>query len=105
MIARPGKTPSHHARLTKLRASERMSPQVGVSALTPRPRNDSTASVRIAFETLTVASTITGAVMLGRMWRPMIRQSEQPTARAAATYCSSLTERVMPRATRAKSSR
>src|SRR5262245_33319424 len=37
MMARPGKTPSHHAREMKLRASERINPQVGVDGSTPSP--------------------------------------------------------------------
>ena len=38
MMARPGKMPSHQAREMKLRASERMSPQVGVVGLDAEPQ-------------------------------------------------------------------
>ncbi len=67
VIAMPGKSASHQPREKKVRASLRISPHVGVVGFTPKPRNDSVASAKIADETPTVACTMMGASELGRM--------------------------------------
>ena len=86
-IAAPGASTSHGHRVICPREvdSKRMNPQVGFSAeLAPSDRNDSAASARIVPPIVTVASTITGATMFGRMWRKMIRGALAPTVRAAS---------------------
>jgi hypothetical protein len=78
----------------------RMFPQDGVGGCTPMPRKESADSVRIAPATPRVAATRTGASVLGRMCRKMMRASPAPCARAAATKSRSLSERVSARTSR-----
>ena len=61
-------------------------PHVGVGRLTPKPRNDSADSVRIAAATVRVVLTMIGpiAVRAGRALK-MMRRSSAPEARAAST--------------------
>ena len=54
-------------------ASLSMLPQDGAGGWTPRPRNDSAASIMMAVERLNVACTMIGASTLGRTARSMIR--------------------------------
>ena len=51
--------------MRKLLPSARMLPQVASGGCTPKPRNDSADSVRIAVATLIVAETSTGAIAFG----------------------------------------
>ena len=52
--------------------------------------------MRIAVATASVAFTMTGPSVFGRMWRNMIRRSPAPAAFAASTYSFSRSERKMP---------
>ena len=67
----------------------------------PSPRNDNEDSVRIAAPSWAVASTISGASVLGSTWRTAMRNSLMPTARAASTKGISRNASVLERMTRA----
>ena len=67
----------------------------------PAPRNDSTASVRIATPTVSVKNTTMGPTAFGSMCRKMIRGADAPDARAASTNSFSRSERNSPRTIRA----
>src|SRR5438552_17191385 len=67
----------------------------------PKPRNDRVDSVMMARPTTRVALTTMGPMVLGSMWRTMMRQLEAPDARAASTNSFSLSERNTLRTTRA----
>lgn len=66
----------------------------------PSPRNDSTASPRIAAGTATVACTRITDVALGRTCRARTHRSLAPSTTAAATKSSDLSRRVSERTTR-----
>src|SRR5207244_843951 len=61
-------------------ASESIVPQDGVGGWTPSPRNESSASPRMAMGTLAVAWTRTGVKMLGRTCRARMVRSPAPTS-------------------------
>src|SRR5260221_3643495 len=65
--------------------SATISPQEGSGGCTPRPRQESAASSRIARAISKVATTISAFMMLGRISLRTMRKVEQPVARAAAT--------------------
>ena len=76
LIATPGKITSHGAVRTYSAAnSDSMRPQDGCGSGTPRPRNDSEASIRIVEPSCAVASTISGASVFGKTWRIAMRFS------------------------------
>src|SRR6185437_15506023 len=101
LIATPGQITSHGAVRTYSAAdSDSMRPQEGCGSGTPRPRKESDASTRIAEPSCAVASTISGARVLGRRWRTAMRSSPMPTARAASTNGCSRSDRVLERTTR-----
>src|SRR5215467_6947550 len=77
-----------------------MTPQLGVGAGMPMPRNDSVASNTTAVGMYKVARTSTGPSRLGRMSMNMIRHGPAPSDLAASMYSFSLTERVWPRTIR-----
>src|SRR5262249_22917559 len=102
LMAIPGKMTSHGAVRTYSAADcDNMRPQEGNGSGTPRPRNDSAASVRIVEPSWAVASTINGARVLGKMCRAAMRSSLMPTAFAASTKGSSRNASVLERMTRA----
>src|SRR5215831_7905834 len=102
LMAMPGKMTSHGAVRTYSAADcDNMRPQEGYGSGTPRPRNDSAASVSIVEPSWAVASTISGARVLGRMCRAAMRSSLMPTAFAASTKGSSRNASVLDRMTRA----
>ena len=69
----------------KRRASaESMAPQEAVWGGTPTPRKLRAASARMALAMVTEATTMMGAVTLGRRCRAMMRSWRQPTVRAAS---------------------
>src|SRR2546426_666629 len=76
-------------------------PQEGYGSGTPRPRNDSVASTRIALPSCAVQRTMNGPIVLGRMWRNAILRCRTPSARAASTYCISRIDSTLQRITRA----
>jgi peptide/nickel transport system permease protein len=70
---------------TFIAASAMMLPQVGVSGGMPMPRKDRIASTRIAEAAMNVPWTISGAMVLGRMWRTISSGSLVPCMIAAST--------------------
>ncbi len=100
-IVRPGNVTSHHAVCETFCPSLMRLPRDGVGGCTPKPRNDSAASVRIARPTVSVALTTIGPSAFGSMCRSMIRRSPDPAAFAASTYSFSRSERKLPRTIRA----
>ena len=86
---------------THFSASDSMDPSETAGGLTPRPRYDRDDSSRMAAATTRVVLTTIGPMMLGRMWRNMIRALVAPEARAASTNSFSLMDRNRPRTTRA----
>ncbi len=60
-------------------------PQVGMSGGRPTPRNDRIASTRMPDAQMKVPCTISGAIVLGRMWRAMISGVGVPSDTAAST--------------------
>ncbi len=76
-------------------------PSDGLVGGTPTPRNDSVASVMMAWPTWIVASTSTGPSTLGSTWRRSRRQRETPMRRAACTYSLWRSISVEPRTVRA----
>ena len=75
-------------------------PQLGVWGGTPAPRKLRLASTMMASAKMNVACTITGAKVLGAMWRSMILQVGVPMAFAASTNCCSRRDKTAPRTTR-----
>ena len=75
-----------------------MPPQLGIGSCTPRPRKLSVASAMMMKPTPTEARTISGATMLGRMWRHRISTAGVPQTIAASTksscFCTSTSDRV-----------
>jgi hypothetical protein len=49
-----------------------MLPQVGAGGGTPRPRKESALSASSTQPNIEVASTVSGAMQFGRMWRAMV---------------------------------
>ena len=78
-----------------------IAPHDGVGGCTPRPRNDSAASDRIAPARPRVAITITGLITFGSTWRMITRGDFAPSAFAAVTYSISRTFKTWPRTSRA----
>src|SRR5207253_260841 len=102
LMATPGKITSHGAVRTYSAAdSDSILPQEGYGSGMPRPRNDSEASTRIAEPSCAVASTISGAIVLGSTCLIAMRSSLMPTAFAASTNGSSRSTSVFERTTRA----
>src|SRR5579885_109618 len=102
LMARRGKITSQGAVRTYSAAdSDNMRPHDGCGSGTPRPRNDSEASVRMAAPSCAVAITISGAIVFGSTWRTAMRNSLMPTARAASTKGCSRSASVLERMTRA----
>ncbi len=62
-----------------------MLPQLGISGGMPMPRKDRIASTRIAAAAMKVPCTISGATVLGRMWRNIRVQVGVPTEMAPST--------------------
>ena len=62
-----------------------MLPQLGTSGGVPAPRNDKSDSIRIAAAQIYVACTVSGARVLGKMWRNRILPKRLPTMTAAST--------------------
>src|SRR5688500_7464569 len=78
-----------------------MFPHDTSGGVTPKPRNDSVDSMRMAPPTISVVLTMIGPTVFGSMWRKMMRGVEHPMARAASTNSFSLSDRNTPRITRA----
>ena len=78
-----------------------MRPHDGYGSGTPRPRNDSVASTRMALPSCAVQSTMKGPIVLGSTWRKAMRRWRSPSARAASTYCISRIDSTLARMTRA----
>src|SRR5947207_3050257 len=89
-MARPGNTVSHQPLGKSCRALERMDPQLGLDGGTPNPKKLSVDSIRMADATPNVAATNTGAILLGRIWRKIVRKSLAPSAWAATTYSNDI---------------
>src|SRR5262249_40677864 len=103
LMATPGKITSQGAVRTYSAAdSDSMRPHDGCGSGMPRPGNESEESVRMAGPSWAVASTISGASVLGSTWRTAMRNSLMPTARAASTYGISRSASVLERMTRAE---
>src|SRR5207253_2420809 len=84
LIASPGKIAIHGAASANCTAAPRsMSPHAGVGSETPRPRNVSDASARIACPRYAVSRMRYGAITFGNMRRRMIRRCRKPAGRAA----------------------
>src|SRR5699024_9963459 len=83
-IARPGKTPSHHASVLFI-AVEIIAPHSAIGGCAPSPRNDSPVRSRIAVPMSNEASTSTGPAMFGRMSRRSDFHGEYPRRRPATT--------------------
>lgn len=66
-------------------AAEMSMPQLTVGGFRPTPRYESVASREMYVPSAMVATTMTGAIALGRMCRSIIRELEAPSARAACT--------------------
>ena len=77
-MAPPGNTANHGFSDRKFCASLSMSPHDGCGGCVPSPRYASPASARMATGKLVVAWMISGASVLGRMWRTMRRRSPAP---------------------------
>src|SRR3989441_1412428 len=102
LIASPGKIAIHGAASANCTAAPRsISPHAGVGSETPRPRNVSDASARIACPRYAVSMMRYGAITFGNMWRRMIRRCRNPAARAASTYGISRMASALDRDTRA----
>src|SRR5690606_33732304 len=83
-IAAPGNVTAHQLVSTYCRLEPIISPQL-IWFGSPRPRNDSPASNRIAEPTASVADTTSGGNALGRITFQMILPSPAPIARSART--------------------
>src|ERR1700733_16332757 len=79
--------------------SDSILPQDGYGSGTPRPRKDSEDSVRMVDPNCAVASTISGASVLGSTWRSAMRVSLMPIAFAASTKGCSRSDSVLARVT------
>ena len=77
-------------------------PHDGVGGLTPRPRNESDASSRIAQVATNAACTSSGPRQFGRMVRNRMRGVPAPIVRAATTYSRTFSCITLARASRAK---
>ena len=73
-------------------ARSTMLPQVGVGGVTPRPRNDSPASVRIALAIPSVALTIMKASVFGRRCLAILDLSDIPSTSVACMNSCSLSD-------------
>ena len=92
--AKPGNTSPHQKPLGARRPpSATIAPHVGVGGRTPKPRNDSAASMMIAAPMMSVVWTMIGLIALGRMCRNTMRRSLAPAALAASTNSFSRSER------------
>jgi len=79
-IASPGNVVIHQPDGSNSRALESIEPQDATFGGTPKPRNDSPDSVRMAAATPKVAETKIGAMAFGRTCRKMIRGVVKPMA-------------------------
>src|SRR5438094_1193343 len=87
LIATPGAIASHGACSRNCMPAPRsMSPHAGVGSFTPRPRNDSDASRRMAWPRKALSMMRYGAITLGTTCRQAMRSGRTPTARAASMY-------------------
>ena len=77
-ITRPGNVTSHQAEKPETWPSAMSFPSAGVGGWTPKPRNESAASMRIAAAISSVIVTTIGPMLLGSMCRNMIRQIPRP---------------------------
>src|SRR5690606_26548675 len=84
-IADPGKIDIQGAWVMKFLAVFSIEPHDGWGGCRPSPRNDRLASAMMAVAMVMVACTISGGMMLGRMWRTMMRVSDAPSARELCT--------------------
>src|SRR2546427_12886178 len=100
-IARPGNVVNHHASVMYSRASETITPHVGVRPPTPRPKKLNPDSARIVVATENVAITMMTPRTFGTRWRRRIRDGDAPIARAARTYSRVLSDKVSARTRRA----
>src|SRR4051812_2001650 len=101
MIARPGNVLSHQAVSRYCRPWPSIPPQDGLGGWTPSPRKLRVDSSTISRARSSVASTITGDRILGKMWRNRMRLSEPPSACTDCTNSRSLIVSTIPRPTRA----
>ena len=85
-----GPVNSHGKLLTCRAPSPSRVPSEVSGACTPKPKNDSPVSARIAAPTFRVASMISSEEMFGRMCRTMVLGPDSPMNRAAWTYSRSL---------------
>src|SRR5690606_581293 len=83
-MATPGHTLIHQASRIMVRAAPIMKPQL-IRLRSPRPRNDSDDSVRIAVATMNEAETMMGDMALGRIWVHTMRPGVCPITMAACT--------------------
>src|SRR2546427_12760090 len=86
-IARPGNVVNHHASVMYSRASESITPHVGVRPPTPRPKKLNPDSARIGVATENVAITMMRPRTVGARWRRGTRDGDARIAGAARTYC------------------
>src|SRR5579859_1593231 len=84
-MAADGKITAHGYEAMPGKAWLTIVPQVGVLGSTPRPRKVSVASAMILAGKASVTRTITGARMLGMIWRITSWRSVAPTLLAAIT--------------------
>src|SRR5207247_414637 len=97
----PGHTAIHGARNMYVRPEpESIAPHDGKGGGTPKPRNESADSARIAAPRPIVARMMIVAMRFGTIWRAMMRAWPQPSARAASTYVDWATAVAAPRITR-----
>src|SRR5882724_11362102 len=83
-MAMPGIAVTYHAVRSTSRPAPMIVPQL-ITLGSPRPRKASPASVRMAVATISEPVTMTGASVLGRMCRKMMRASFMPIAMHACT--------------------
>src|SRR5581483_8673686 len=100
-MAAPAETEYHGVCVRYLRPKSSMDPQEGVGGCTPRPRNDSAASVRIALANATEHCTRIGESVLGSSTRSIRCALVAPAAREASTNSVSLRDSKLPRVMRA----
>src|SRR5712692_12065345 len=102
LMAIPGAMASHGARSRNcIPAPRSIKPHEGVGSNTPRPRNDSEASSRIAWPRNAVIMIRYGAKTFGATCRNMIRTAPVPTDRVASMYGISTIASALERTTRA----
>ncbi len=75
-----------------MKPSERIDPHDGLGGGTPRPRNDSPASVVMALGVSMASRMNSGATMFGKHVAAMIRSRPAPRARSATMYWFCLTD-------------